>query len=164
MKLYHASRIKGLKNLKPHPHNAVDGESVVFATTDPLFALAMTYGSGNVLAASYSYDKNTGKQQFYLDELKENSLKLLENPASLYIIEKKNFIQDKRLKDEEFISKKEVKIIREIKIKNVLKELKRLGAKIIVYDNVLVSMKERGKGPKKPIKRYKADRFKEIKK
>ena len=75
--------------LKQYPHNDVDDERVVFATPDPLFALAMTYGSGNVLAASYSYNKNTDKKEFYLDELKENSLKILKNPASLYVVEKK---------------------------------------------------------------------------
>ena len=67
----------------PYSHNTVDGESVVFATTDPLFALAMAYGSGDVLAACYFYNKKTGKKEFYLDELEKNALNLLKNPASL---------------------------------------------------------------------------------
>ena len=137
-----------------------DGEKVIFATTDPAFALSMSYGSGDVLAASYALNKNTCKKEFFLDELKPNSLKLLENPASLYVVDSKNFQHDSRLLPEELISKKEINIIEEIIIKNVFKKIKGMGANIIAYGMVLDSMKNRGKDPGKSNKRYKADRFK----
>jgi hypothetical protein len=163
MPLYHASRIENLKILKPHPHNAVDGEKVVFATSDKLFALAMTYGSGVVLAACYAINHRTRRKEFYLDEIKPNSLRLLENPASLYIVEGKKFSKDKRLKNEEFVSKTEVRIIKEIKIKNVLNQLKKFGANLISYDDVPESMKNRGEDPDYILTKYKKDRFEKIK-
>lgn len=149
-KLYHASKKQGIKILKPFPHPIVDQESVVFATIDPLFALAMAYGSGDVLAAGYTINNKTGKKDFYLDELSPGSLNLLENPASLYIVESNKFISDKRLCPEELIAREDIKVIKEIKIRNILKELIKMGAHIITYNEVPTSMNERNKDPKKP--------------
>lgn len=136
MKLYHASKKAGLKVLKQHAHNVVDGEKVVFATTDKVFALAMTYGSGDELASGYTTNKKTGKKEFYLSELEPDALKLLENPASLYVVDESTFSHDERLMKEELISRKEVKVVEEIRIENVREQLEDWGASIIAYDDV----------------------------
>ncbi|MEK6825956.1 MAG: hypothetical protein AABY00_04170 [Nanoarchaeota archaeon] len=158
--LYHASRVSGLKVLKPFSHPVVGNEKVVFATIDKLFALAMTYGSGDVLAACYAFNFLTGKREFYIDEIKKGSLQLLKKPASLYVVvDAVSFHNDSRLHSEELISTSEVKIFEEIRIANVFDYLLENGAQIIPYDKVLESMKKRGKDPGKPKQKHGPERF-----
>ena len=164
MVLYHVSKISGLKVLKPFSHNAMDGEKAVFATNDIMFALSMAYGTGNDIAVGYHCNTKTKEKEFYIDELEKGKLKLLDNVASIYIVEETNFVNDDRLLKEEFISKKEVKVIKEIIVKSALKELEKLKANIIKYDDVLVSMKQRNKNPKKPKKKKKKKNPKKKKK
>lgn len=158
MKLYHASRVPNLKVLKPFTHKAVDNEKVVFASDNMIFALAMTYGSGDVIAVSYG-----NNQKLYIDELKENSLDLLNKSGYLYILDNKDFKKDPRLYEDEYISYNEVEVLEEIYIDNVLDKLKELGAILVKYENVLDSMKKRGKFPKNPKIHHKENRFGEIK-
>lgn len=161
--LYHASRKSGLKIIKPYKHNAVDGESVVFATTDERFALAMSHGSGFVLASSYAINSETGQREFYVDEIEKGALDLLNNSASVYILDTKGFKQDLRLKKTELISTNEAKVLKEVRIDNVLERLKELGAHLISYEDVPESMNNRGDDPDGGFEEYDEDRFKKVK-
>ncbi len=157
--LYHGSKTPGIKNLKPFPHNGVDGESVVFATPDMRFALAMIHGTGNELAVGYFVDQETHKEQMYIDELAPNAFGLLENVGILYTLEDTGFVSDSRLSHLELISKTETPVISEKLYPNILEELKKHDIHFIKYENVLTEMKKRGKDPKGAEVGYKEDRF-----
>jgi len=159
MKLYHASKRQGLSVLKPYPHNAVNGESVVFATSDPMFALAMTYGSGDTLASCYAINNKTHQKDFYVDELEKGALELFKNPSSLYIVDSLTFHNDTRLKKEEFISSEPVPVIEEKRIDNVFEELQKRGANLIKHEDVPDSLGVRGADPDNPFVEYSPDRF-----
>ena len=149
----------GIKILKPFPHNGVDGESVVFATPDIRFALAMIHGTGNELAVGYFVDQETHKEEMYIDELVPDAFKLLEAPGIVYTLEDTGFMSDPRLSHLELISKKETPVITETAYPNILAELKKFEINFIQYEMVLEEMKKRGKNPKKARVLYKADRF-----
>ncbi len=123
--------------LKPFPHNGVDGEPVVFATPDILFALAMIHGTGNELAVGYFVDLETRKEEMYIDEL----------------------MPDVRLIRSELISKSVTPVISETSYPSILAELKKYNINFVGYENVLIEMQKRGKDPKKATILYKSDRF-----
>ena len=85
---------------------------------------------------------------------------MLENTASIYLVDEKYFKSDKRLKKEELISKSKVPVIKETRINNVLDELRKRGAHLISYPNVLRSMEGRGTDPENTFEEYNEDRFK----
>lgn len=158
--LYHGTTQAGIKMLKPFPHNAINGEPVVFATSDRRFALAMIYGTGNELAVGYFVDRETHKEEMYIDELREGKLSLLNAPGILYEVAGENFVSDPRLSHVEFVSKVETPVINEIHIENILEELKKDASLTIVpYEEVLEAMKKRGKDPTGPIIKHEANRF-----
>lgn len=158
--LFHGSKIGDIKILEPKPHGAVDGESVVFATKDRIFALAMIYGTGEQLAFDYEINRKNGKTQVYLDEIEEGALKLLERPGYLYTIDSKHFIHDPRLISEELISRKPVQVIKVEYFPNILEELKKEDLTIVPYDQVPESMSSREKGDN--FIKYDENRFKKI--
>lgn len=158
--LYHGSKKSGIKTLKPFPHNGVDGESVVFATSDICFAMAMIHGTGDELAVGYFVDQETHKEEMYIDELTPNALQILSAPGILYTLDDKGFVPDTRLSHLELISKAEVPVTSEKYVYNILEELKKFDINFVPYDQVLDEMKKRGKDPKKATVQYKADRFK----
>ncbi len=144
----------------PFPHNAIDGEFVVFATSDRRFALAMIHGTGNELAVGYFVDQETHKEEMYIDELQEGKLALLNAPGILYEVAGDNFISDPRLSHVEFVSKIENPVIKEIHVENILEELKKDASLTLVpYEKVLEAMKKRGKNPAEPKIKYEANRF-----
>lgn len=136
--LYHGTTRTGIKILKPFPHNVIDGESVVFATSDRRFALAMIHGTGNELAVGYFIDQETHKEEMYINELQEGALALLNASGVLYEIVGENFIADPRLSHVEFVSKVETPVMREMYVENILEELKKDAYPTIVpYEEVL---------------------------
>ncbi len=158
--LYHGSTKADIKVLKPFPHNAVNGEAVVFATSDKRFAIAMIHGTGNELAVGYFVDQETHKEEMYIDELQEGKLSLLSAPGILYEVIGDDFISDPRLSHVEFISKTETPVIKEVYVENILEELKKdISLTLVPYEKVLEAMKRRDKNPSKPTLEYKADRF-----
>ncbi len=157
--LYHGSKIAGIKTLKPFPHNAVDGESVVFATYDIRFALAMIHGNGDELAIGYFEDLKTKEKQMYIDELIPNAFQLLEKPGVIYTLDDTGFAHDNRLCQEELISKTETNIISEKYIDNIFTELQKFDINFVKYDKVLEEMNNRGKDPKYADILHKENRF-----
>ena len=160
--LYHGSQTSGIKVLKPNPHNAVNKRSVVFATSDPRFALAMMYGTGDELAVGYFVNTQTHEEEMYIDELQPGKLKLLETPGYLYEVSAEGFYQDPALSHVEMVNDSEVRVLREIKVENILEELRKYDISIVTYEDVPATMKERGKEPGKPDQAYTPDRFKDV--
>lgn len=157
--LYHGSKIAGIKTLKPSPHNGVDGEAVVFATSDIRFAMAMIHGTGDELAVGYFVDQKTHKEEMYIDELVPNAFKLLESSGTIYTLEDTGFVPDPRLSHLELVSKSETPTLSEVQCENIFAELKKHEINFISYANVLTEMQKRGKNPKGSIVPYKTDRF-----
>jgi len=160
--LYHGSQTPGLRILKPNPHNAVNKRTVVFATYDIRFALAMMYGTGDELAVGYFVNTETHEEEMYIDELQPNKLKLLEAPGYLYGVSAEGFYQDPALSHVELVKDTEAEIIHTTKIENILGELKKYKISIIKYEDVPTAMKQRGKEPGKPKNPYAPDRFKDV--
>ncbi len=157
--LYHGSKIKGLKILTPFPHNGVNGESVVFASTDIRFALAMIHGTGDELAVGYFVNQETHHEHMYIDELVPHAFELLKAPGTLYELEDSGFIGDSQLSHVELISKKETKVISEKYIENIFDALKKFDISFVNYEEVLDAMKLRKKDPQGPQNKYKQNRF-----
>ena len=67
--LYHGSRVPDLKDLTPMPHGVVGERSVVFATPDIRFALAMIHGVGDEIRVGYFVDTKTQEEEMYIAEL-----------------------------------------------------------------------------------------------
>lgn len=149
--LFHGSKVEGIKVLEPRPHGAVHGESVVFATKDRRFALAMIYGTGEQLAFDYEINKETGETKVYLDEIKKGALRLLEQPGYLYTIPEKGFVSDPRLIPEELISREPVHINSVEFFPNILDQLKKEDLTVVPYEQV----------PKSIASREKSDNFNE---
>ena len=61
--VYHSSKTPNIQILEPRPNNGVDGERVVFAIEDPLFAVAMSYGTGIELDVGYHINLDTGEMK-----------------------------------------------------------------------------------------------------
>ena len=160
--LYHASKVGGIQVLFPKKHPALP-TPVVFATSDQNYALAMTYGSGDMLAVSYGIEKETGKRKLYIDEIKKGTLSLLKKKASLYSLKNEEFEQNSKFKKEEFIAYTEQTVLGEHKIENVYEELQRRGVKLIPYAEVLHSLESRGKDPLNVFIKNKQNRFGTIK-
>ena len=160
--LYHGSQTPNLKILKPNPHNAVNKRSVVFATSDVRFALAMMYGTGDELAVGYFINTETREEEMYIDELQPNKLQLLEAPGYLYEVSSEGFYQDPALSHVELVKDSEIKVIRMTKIENILNELKKYKISIVRYDNVPDAMKQREKESDNPKNPYESARFKDV--
>lgn len=158
--LFHGSRIKDIKVLEPKPHGAVNGESVVFATKDRRFALAMIYGTGEQLAFDYEINRETGNTKVYLDEIDKGALQLLEQPGYLYTVAGEDFSSDSRLIPEELISREHVKVIDVEYFPNVLEQLKKEDLIIVPYDQVPASMESREKDD--DLSEYSEERFKKM--
>ncbi len=160
--LYHASKIGGIPVLftKKHPAFPLP---VLFATSDPNYALAMTYGSGDMLAVSYGIEKGTGKRKLYIDEIKKGTLSLLKKKASLYTLKNEEFKQDARFKKEEYLALTEQTVLGEKKIENVYEELQRRGVKLIPYTEVMSSLESRDKDPLNVFIKNQNNRFRTMK-
>ena len=156
--MYHGSRVSGIKVLKPKKHFLYK-RKVVYATPDIKFALAMMYGTGDELAVGYFTNTKTNERRMYIDELKPNTLKLLDKPGYLYTVSRKGFKRNKKISDVEYIRFRRVKVVEETKIDNVLKELKKYkNIDFTKYNKVLDAMKKRDKKP--PKIKHDKDRFK----
>lgn len=160
--LYHGSRTANLKVLKPNAHNAVGERSVVFATPDVRFALAMIYGTGDELAVGYFVDTETGNEEMYIHELQPGKLKLLDAPGHLYEVNAEGFYKDPALSRVEFVKNTATEVIRVKYVENVFDELKKYDISIVEYENVPEDMRRHGKDPENPEKRHGPDRFKEV--
>jgi hypothetical protein len=143
--LYHASKTSGIKVLEPQSHKLAE-KPVVFATPNALFAISMIHGTNGDIAVGYFSDSDTGYRDFVIDELKPNKFQLIKNPGSLYILPTKGFIKTPHLMREEVISYKSVKIIKEIKIRNVYEYLmKAKGVRLVKYADISDDWDRRGK-------------------
>lgn len=134
--VYHGSHTPNLKVLKPNPHNAVHKRSVVFATSDIRFALAMMYGIGDELAVGYFVNTETHEEEMYIDELQSDTLKLLEAPGYLYEVSAEGFYQDPALSHVELVKDMEAEVTKMARIENILDALKKHTISIIKYEGV----------------------------
>lgn len=153
MKLYHGSKTSNIKVLRPSAHTIVNDKGVVFATPDRSYAISMIFRTGNDLAVSYHNDK------LYVDEIKPGALKLLDGPGSLYELDQADFEPSPEGLEGEYVSFNPAPVVAETKIPNLLKELKKLGAHLVAYEDVPSSMKTRGLDPNKPKLEHSKDRF-----
>jgi len=160
--LYHASKVPDIKVLKPYPNNAVDGERVVFSIEDPLFAVAMTYGSGDQIAVGYYMNQDTDKKTMYIDEIEKGALELLDNECFLYKVESIGFKNDDRIMKEELINYQEVPVVDCAEIVSALSYLNKNNVEIVKWEDVPTAMSKRNKNPRSPKKTHKKDRFKQL--
>ena len=130
--LHHGSKVAGLNVLTPFPSDILSGRSVVFATSDIRFALAMIYGTDKEFAIGYFINQETDEREMYLQELEPNALDLLDVSGVLYECVREGFVLDPALTDVEFISREPVYITKETYIPNILTELKKDGTVCII--------------------------------
>ncbi|PIR45164.1 MAG: hypothetical protein COV10_00610 [Candidatus Vogelbacteria bacterium CG10_big_fil_rev_8_21_14_0_10_51_16] len=155
---YHGSKVGGIKVLEPRLYKQVTDRPVVFATADKNYALAMIHASGAELAVSYGSDAN-GKRVMFVDELKPDVLRELEQPGHLYAFSAEGFEPSSEDLEGEYVSYVSVPIIEETYIPNVRQALEADGVQVVDYDHVLDSMKSRGKDHGKPKQEHAVDRF-----
>lgn len=159
--LYHGSRVPDLTTLVPSPHNAVGKRSVVFATPDARFALAMIHGTGDELAVGSFVDAETGSEEMYIHELRPGALKLLDAPGYLYEVDAEGFRKDPALSHAERIKDAPAEVIGARRVESVLKELERHDIAIVRYEDVPEAMRRLGKEPKGPERPHGPERFKD---
>jgi len=157
--LYHGSSFSGIKNFKPQPHVVANGKEIVFATDHRNYALAMIYGTGEELAVSYVANGNN-KKEMYVDELQPGKLELLKRPGCLYEVDAKYFEPSREGLESEYISYAIVPVLSEIKVIDVLGELRGSPeVHLITYEELPKSMAERGKISSKPMIKHSPSRF-----
>jgi len=137
--IYHGSPVGGIHRLEPRSHELVN-KPVVFGTPDENLALSMALpASDEELAMGYEEDTDTGKRDFYIDELQPGKLSLLNKPAYLYGLPGGTFSQEgvhPELTRDERISYDPVTPTYVREVKNVLKELRKRNVNIRGYDDV----------------------------
>ncbi len=114
--LYHGSKIQGLSILKP---NISDFERVlVYATESDIFPAIFINNPGGSFEAAWG--KSSHGIPFYCERVpnvfERNYSKCV---GSIYSLEKKYFYKMENLWEEEFVSDKEVPILKEMEISNV---------------------------------------------
>lgn len=132
--LYHGSPFD-LDFLKPHPSNVVNNEKVVFATNKKTFALLfLSKWSGR----DFDLSRYGNNLPLSFIELRPGALNETFDGKSGYIykVDGSLFASDDRLgmKNNEFIAKKRVPIIKKEFVKDILKSLKK-RKDIIVIDH-----------------------------
>ena len=153
--LYHGSRNSNIKILEPKPYPSVSLRPVVFASDDKTYAVAMIFGTGKDLAVSFA--KNG---EMYIDELSPNKLGALNNPGYLYTVGKEGFVKSPEGLEGEYVCYHTTPVLIEEKIANVKAFLEKSGAKLIAYEEVPMSMEDRGKKLKEAVIEHKESRFK----
>ncbi|MFW6283306.1 MAG: hypothetical protein ACOC1P_04615 [Minisyncoccales bacterium] len=136
--VYHGSKISGLSKINPFKSGY--NKKYVYAVSDPAFAVIFINRQGGSLVASWGRLKD-GKP-YFCEKIKGvfNSNYKNQN-GSLYILDKSYFLRKKGFWNEEFISSKEVPVIKEVKINDLeeyLLELEKKGKfKFIPYEKRL---------------------------
>ncbi|MEK7095611.1 MAG: hypothetical protein AAB917_03050 [Patescibacteria group bacterium] len=146
MIFYHGSKIGGIKFFEPQSHIVGGNKKIVFATNDKNYALAMIYGTGDEVAISYVFNPYTKEKDMYIDELQPGKLELLNNSGYLYEVESKYFQLSPEKLEGEYVSYESVPVFSEIKIMNIMDQLKNIpNLYLVEYENVEESMYKRGK-------------------
>ena len=122
-KYYHGSKFKiDSKYLEPRASRVIDNEKAVFATNNRAFALMFInkWNDSQIQLGSIG-------GSLYCLEMHPNTFNLLKGSGYIYGLSPSYFSTDKRLgmKKVEFISKKRVTILKVIKIKDALAEIKK---------------------------------------
>ena len=118
------------------PHGVVSERSVVFATPDIRFALAMIHGAGDEIRVGYFVDTKTHEEEMYIAELQPDKLKILKSPGYIYEISANGFYYDPVLSHIELIKDTETGVVRMTRIENVFSELKKYSISFIPYGNI----------------------------
>ncbi len=125
MELYRGTKIAGLKEMKPRLVN--HSKAYVYATTDKIESIIYSVKGGNLNYTNiYGYDDNNER---CLIERKENALEEIFNQEGrYYILEPTDFKKNNSLGvgNNEYVSEKPVKVLKEVTIKNVWEYLKEL--------------------------------------
>ncbi len=126
--LYHVSHTGGLTELTPHV--STHGVGYVYATTNLYLALLFgSYKSNSDLDGIYGItppDENGESIPFYKECYKDALKKCFAGiSCSIYIVDPTNFEEGKTSFPGEVVSKKPVKVLKEIKVKDIYKELKK---------------------------------------
>ncbi len=126
-KLYHVSHTGGLTELTPHV--STHGVGYVYATTNLI--LALLFGSdksyGDLDGIYGTTTKQDGKSIPFFKECYKDALKkcFAGISCSIYIVDPTNFEEGKTSFSAEVVSEKPVKILKEIKVKDIYKELEK---------------------------------------
>ena len=134
MKYYHCSPIGGLKILKPQKPDYFDKPALVYMTT--LLPMALLYSAKN-FEYTYGYTKD---KKIYYEEYYPNSLEEIYKGKMAYLYEcEADEVSETKIPNE-VISKKEVKVVREIFIPDayeaILEQEKAGTIKIIRYEEL----------------------------
>jgi len=129
--LYHGSKTSHITKLKPSSHSLINNESVVFATNDIRFALAMIHGTSKEVDVGHIVNQDTGEEKMYMKEMIPNAFDIILKPGILYTLEDSGFINDIRLSRSELISKKETNVLEEKYHENIFEELKKFDINFI---------------------------------
>ncbi len=160
MKLYHGSKIGGITTLKPSQYPGVSKKPVVFATSDIRFALTMIYGTGNDFAVGYIVNRANGKEEMYIDEIKQGSVALLDAPGYIYEVDSAGFRRLPVLAHVEYVKYSETPVISATAVHSVLDELQNHGITVTLYRDVPGAMKKRGMDMAIPDMPHSKERFK----
>ena len=138
--MYHGSPTGGIEQFEPRSH-PLSKEPVVFGTPDERLALAMsTPSTDDDLAVGYETNRDTGDEQFYIDELSPGKLDLLRRKAYLYSLPSDTFSEEglhPELMKQERVSYESMTPSDFREVKNVLKELQsRKDVLIRGYDDI----------------------------
>lgn len=130
-RVYHASSAQGLEVINPFMSS--HGESLVYATADPLIAAVFLGRKGGDLTCAVGRDSKTKK--VYICERFQDALSTrYDLAASIYTLSSEGFIEGFTGWKEEVVCKSAVNPISEIKISNAkdyLEELENEGLMII---------------------------------
>jgi len=128
--LYHGSEKQGIKEFLPQ--DAGYNEKLVYATSEFPISLIFTNNKRSSLLAEWGMDKKEGSVPYFIERKKGVFNEWYSNHfASIYVFSKKGFEKKEILGSDDHVrvSKNKVKPIKEIKIKDVKKELLKLRKK-----------------------------------
>jgi hypothetical protein len=128
-KFYHGSPIQNLKTLD------LKKDSVRFKTQSP--SVFITDDKGYASCFTFAWSNNEGFELGSINngpwtiEIPKKFKSRLSKPCSIYIVESGPYKQIKSM-PAEYVSKKSIKVIKEIKYKTALEAMKSNGVKIVV--------------------------------
>lgn len=114
---YHGSKVSGLRVLLPGDPGR--GETFVYATSEPFYAVVLLHRPGAGLVRMWG--RNDHNKKLFLVERKENSLQSTYSGqrGSIYTVAKKGFEEPKRIHREEWVISKPVTVVTELIIKDI---------------------------------------------
>ena len=133
-KVYHASRVQGLKRIVPR--RSTHGQPWIYATRDPVMAAVFLGMEGGDFTCAVGRDPGTGKPFICVRFAGAFELRYAGVRGSIYILPGEKFLAGKTSWDEELVCAEPVTPLEEIKVadaKSHLLELAHAGELIIKF-------------------------------